>query len=47
VERGQSLARILAQAFQFNEAVLVECRIDYSVNYDVFSLELGRMVCPE
>jgi len=46
VERGQRLTRILAQAFQFNKVTLVECPIDYLVNYDVFSLELGHLVCP-
>jgi len=46
VERGQNLTRILAQAFQSNEVTLVECPIDYLVNYDVFSLELGHLVCP-
>ena len=45
VERGQSLTQTLAQAFQFNQVALVECPIDYSVNYDVFSIELGRLVC--
>jgi acetolactate synthase-1/2/3 large subunit len=45
VERGQSLTQTLAQAFQLNKPALVECPIDYSVNYDVFSVELGRLVC--
>jgi acetolactate synthase-1/2/3 large subunit len=47
VERGQSLTPILAQAFRSGKVTLVECPIDYLVNYDVFSLELGRIVCPE
>ena len=47
LERGQNLTQILDQAFQLNEVALVECPIDYSVNYDVFSLELGNLVCPE
>ena len=47
LERGQKLTQALAQAFRFNEVVLVECPIDYSVNYDVFSLELGNLVCPK
>ena len=46
VERGQNLAWVLAQAFQSGKVTLVECPIDYMVNYDVFSLELGRIVCP-
>jgi acetolactate synthase-1/2/3 large subunit len=47
VEQGQNLTKILAQAFQSGKVTLVECPIDYLVNYDVFSLELGRIVCPE
>ncbi len=47
LERGQSLTEILNQAFQSGKVTLVECPIDYQVNYDVFSLELGRIVCPE
>jgi acetolactate synthase-1/2/3 large subunit len=46
VERGQNLTKILAQAFQANEVTLVECPIDYLAKYDVFSLELGNLVCP-
>jgi acetolactate synthase-1/2/3 large subunit len=45
VERAESLSEILAQAFAENAPALVECPIDYSVNYDVFSVELGRVVC--
>ena len=47
VERGDSLPQVLTRAFQSNEVALVECPIDYSVNYDVFSVELGQIVCPE
>ena len=47
VEKGQSLTRTLAQAFALNQVVLVECPIDYSVNYEVFSVELGHLVCDE
>jgi acetolactate synthase-1/2/3 large subunit len=45
VERGQRLTTTLAEAFSLNEVVLVECPIDYSVNYEVFSVELGQLVC--
>ncbi len=45
MEKGQSLTRVLAQAFSLNQVVVVECPIDYSVNYDVFSVELGHLVC--
>ena len=47
LERGRKLTQALAQAFELNQVVLVECPIDYSVNYDVFSSELGKLVCPE
>jgi len=47
VEKGQSLTRTLSQAFALNQVVLVECPIDYSVNYEVFSVELGHLVCDE
>jgi len=47
VEPGQLLAQVLDRAFRMNQAVLVECPIDYSVNYDVFSVELGQMVCSD
>jgi acetolactate synthase-1/2/3 large subunit len=47
LERGQKLTQALARAFQLNQVVLVECPIDYSVNYDVFSSELGKLICPE
>jgi acetolactate synthase-1/2/3 large subunit len=45
VERGQRLTTTLAEAFSLNEVVVVECPIDYSVNYEVFSVELGQLVC--
>ena len=47
VEPGESLTRVLDQAFSMNEAVLVECPIDYSVNYEVFSVELEHLVCSD
>ena len=47
VEEGQSLTQTLARAFALNQVVLVECPIDYSINYEVFSVELGHLVCPE
>jgi acetolactate synthase-1/2/3 large subunit len=47
VEKGQSLTQTLVRAFALNQVVLVECPIDYSVNYEVFSVELGHLVCDE
>jgi acetolactate synthase-1/2/3 large subunit len=45
VEEPENLTRTLSQAFEADAPALVECPIDYSVNYDVFSVELGRLVC--
>jgi acetolactate synthase-1/2/3 large subunit len=45
IERGKSLARALEEAFSLNTVAVVECPIDYSVNYEVFSVELGNLVC--
>ncbi len=47
VEKGQSLTQTLTRAFALNQVVLVECPIDYSVNYEVFSVELEQLVCDE
>jgi acetolactate synthase-1/2/3 large subunit len=47
VEKGQSLTQTLVRAFALNQVVLVECPINYSVNYEVFSVELGHLVCDE
>jgi acetolactate synthase I/II/III large subunit len=46
VERADGLAGALKEAFAADGPALVECPIDYSVNYDMFSVELGRLVCP-
>ncbi len=45
VERGFNLTEVLRKAFSLNEVAVVECPIDYSVNYDVFSEELSNLVC--
>ncbi|NWF55436.1 MAG: acetolactate synthase large subunit [Syntrophaceae bacterium] len=45
VERGESLSRALEAAFSSKTVALVECPIDYSVNYEVFSVELENLVC--
>jgi len=45
VNKGDDLGGILKSAFALDKAVVVECPIDYSVNYDVFSKELSSMVC--
>jgi len=45
VGEGDDLGEVLEKAFALDRAALVECPIDYSVNYEVFSKELGNMVC--
>ncbi len=45
VKKGEDLGVILDEAFSLNRVVVIECPIDYSMNYDIFSNELGNMVC--
>lgn len=45
VRKGDNLGVILEKAFSLNRVAVIECPIDYSLNYDVFSKELGSMVC--
>lgn len=45
VEEGDDLSDVLEKAFSLNELVVIECPIDYSVNYETFSIELGNLVC--
>ncbi|MCQ1535853.1 acetolactate synthase large subunit [Methanosarcina sp. KYL-1] len=45
VEEGDDLAEVLEKAFALNKVAVVECPIDYSVNYETFSIELGNLVC--
>jgi acetolactate synthase-1/2/3 large subunit len=45
VREGHDLGEVLERAFSLGKTALVECPIDYSVNYEVFSRELGNLVC--
>ncbi|MGB9929897.1 MAG: acetolactate synthase large subunit [Methanosarcina sp.] len=45
VKEDDKLEDILEKAFTLNKVVLIECPIDYSVNYETFSIELGNLVC--
>ncbi|AKB37626.1 acetolactate synthase [Methanosarcina siciliae C2J] len=45
VEEGEDLSDVLEKAFSLNKLVVIECPIDYSVNYETFSIELGNLVC--
>lgn len=46
VNENDNLSEILEQAFKNNKLTVVECPIDYSVNYDEFSNKLNKIVCP-
>jgi len=45
VKEGDDLSRLLLNAFSLKKTVLIECPIDYSVNYETFSKELANVVC--
>jgi len=45
VKKGDDLSKLLRKAFSLKKPVLIECPIDYSVNYETFSKELANVVC--
>ena len=45
VNEGDSLPELLRKAFDRKTVVLIECPIDYSVNFETFSKELANMEC--
>jgi acetolactate synthase-1/2/3 large subunit len=45
VQEGDSLSELLRRAFSLKKVVLIECPIDYSVNYETFSKELASISC--
>jgi acetolactate synthase-1/2/3 large subunit len=45
VKKGDDLAEVLKKAFNLGKVVVVECPIDYSVNYETFSKEIEDLVC--
>jgi len=45
VKDGDDLSQLLRKAFLLKKTVLIECPIDYSVNYETFSQELGDVGC--
>lgn len=45
VRKGDDLGEILERAFGTNNIVVIECPIDYSVNYETFSKEIEDLVC--
>lgn len=45
VKEGDDLSEVLRSAFTLDRPVLIECPVDYSMNYATFSKELGKLVC--
>lgn len=45
VQNGDDLEEILRKAFSLHRVVVIECPIDYSLNYEIFSKELGNIIC--
>ncbi len=45
MNRGDDLSAVLKNAFALKKPVVIECPVDYSVNYETFSQELGNLVC--
>ena len=45
VQDGDDLSELLRKAFAMKTVALIECPIDYSVNYETFSQELANIVC--
>ncbi|HEX9019980.1 MAG TPA: thiamine pyrophosphate-dependent enzyme, partial [Nitrospirota bacterium] len=45
VKEGDDLSTLLKKAFALKTFVLIECPIDYSVNYETFSRELDNIEC--
>lgn len=45
VNKGEDLSEVLRKAFDQKKFTLVECPIDYSVNYETFSKELASITC--
>jgi acetolactate synthase-1/2/3 large subunit len=45
IRENDDLAEVLERAFALNKLVVIECPIDYSINYETFSIELGNLTC--
>ena len=45
VREGDDLSKVLRDAFALERPTVVECPIDYSVNYETFSQELANLEC--
>lgn len=45
LKEGDDLSELLRKAFSLKTVVLIECPIDYTVNYETFSKELADLTC--
>ena len=45
VRKGNDLSNVLREVFALKRTAVIECPIDYSVNYATFSKELANFVC--
>ncbi len=45
VNKEDDLSALLRKAFSLKKPAVIECPIDYSVNYETFSKELAALVC--
>ncbi|RXA21788.1 acetolactate synthase large subunit [Methanosarcina sp. MSH10X1] len=45
VREDDDLAEVLEMAFDLKRVAVIECPVDYSVNYETFSVELGKLAC--
>ncbi|HII93453.1 MAG TPA: acetolactate synthase large subunit [Methanosarcina sp.] len=45
IKENNDLAEVLEEAFALNKVAVIECPIDYSINYETFSIELGKLTC--
>ncbi len=45
VKEGDDLSELLREAFAMKKLVVIECPVDYSVNFETFSTELAQIAC--
>ncbi len=45
VREGDDLTKVLRDAFALKKLVVIECPVDYSVNFEMFSQELAKLAC--
>ena len=45
VKKSDKLSDVIKKAFKMNKVVIIECPIDYSVNYEEFTNKIPNIVC--